>query len=151
MPNTATVSGKFVDTDGNAVAGGKIVATLVGTDAWEDGARIVTSTESATTGENGNWSLDLAVNGEGRNASTTWTFTGYGPDVNKVFEVKGVFIPVAVAALLNDLEVTSAGNIKAAKDNSLVRVITALNYAEYLALPAGQRRANDLVVIVPGV
>ena len=151
MPSTATISGIFKDTDGAPVEGGKIVATLVGTDAWEDGTRIVTSTESATTNAEGEWSLDLIVNGEGRNAATTWTFTGYDPGVVKVFEVKGIFIPVGLPALLNDLEVTSASNQKAAKDTSMVRIITAPNYAAYLALPVGQRRGNDHVLIVPGV
>ena len=150
MPSTATISGIFKDTDGNPVQGGTIVATLVGTDAWEDGTRIVTSEESTTTDADGHWALTLIVNGEGRNAATTWTFAGYYPGVNKVFDVKGIFIPVALPALLNDLEVTSASNIKAAKDNSMVRIITAPNFEVYLALPAGQRRANDHVLIVPG-
>lgn len=150
MPSTATISGIFKDTDGNPVPGAKIVATLVGTDAWEGGTRIVTTTESATTDEDGSWSLDLIVNGEGRNAATTWSFTGYDPDVVKVFEVKGIFIPVALPALLNDLEVTSANNIKAAKDASMVRILTAPNYEAYLFLPENQRRANDHVLIVPG-
>lgn len=148
MPSTATISGIFKDTDGNPVQGGTIVATLVGTDAWEDGTRIVTSEESTTTDADGHWALTLIVNGDGRNAATTWTFAGYYPGVNKVFEVKGIFIPVALPALLNDLEVTSAENIKAAKSNTLRRQFTAPNYESYLAMPAGQRRENDVVYIV---
>ena len=151
MPNTAAITGKFLNTDSLPVAGGKVVATLVGTDVWDGGAQIVTTTESTTTDENGNWSLDLIVNGEGAYAATTWTITGYDQDVNKVFEYKVLFVPVAVDAPMTALHQASPGNIKAAKDNSLVRVITALNYADYLALPSGQRRYNDLVVIVPGV
>lgn len=150
MPSTATISGIFKDTDGNPVEGGIIEATLIGTDAWEDGTRIVTDKEFTATDANGAWSLDLIVNGEGRNAATTWTFAGYYPGVSKVFEVKGIFIPVALPALLNDLEVTSPDNIKAAKNNTLVRQLTAPNYETYLALPANQRRDNDHVLIVPG-
>ncbi len=150
MPSKTTVSGRFEDTQGDPTPGGTIVATLVGTDAWDDGTYIVTSTESTTTDENGNWSLDLIVNGEGQKASTTWTFTGYYPGVTKVFEARGIFIPVAVPALLVDLEVTSANNIKAANDLSIARIFTAPNYDVYLALPPEQRRATDHVVIVPG-
>lgn len=151
MPNTAAVTGKFLNTDSQPVAGGKVVATLVGTDVWDGGAQIVTTTESTTTDENGNWVLNLIVNGEGAYAATTWTVTGYDQDVTKVFEYKGLFVPVAVDAPMTALHQASPGNIKAAKDNSLVRVITALNYADYLALPAAQRRENDLIIIVPGV
>ena len=151
MPNTAAVTGKFLNTDSLPVSGGKVVATLVGTDVWDGGAQIVTSKEATTTDADGNWSLDLIVNGEGAYASTTWTIEGWDDLNNKVFDYKALFIPVAVDAPMTAIHQASAGNIKAAKDNSLVRVITALNYAEYLALPAGQRRANDLVVIVPGV
>lgn len=151
MPNTAAVTGKFLDTDNAPVEGGKVVATLVGTDVWDGGAQIVTNTESTTTDADGEWSLDLIVNGEGAGAATTWTITGYDQDVVQVFQYKGIFIPVAVAAPMTALFNTSPSNIKAAKDNSLVRIISAANYAAYLALPAGQRRDNDLVIIVPGV
>ena len=151
MPNTAAVSGKFLNTDSLPVAGGKVVATLVGTDVWDGGAQIVTTTESTTTGADGTWSLDLIVNGEGAYAATTWTIQGFDENVKPVFDYKGLFIPVAVDAPMTALHQASPGNIKAAKVNSLVRVITALNYADYSALPAGQRRENDLVVIVPGV
>ena len=151
MPSKTTVSGRFEDTQGDPTPGGTIVATLVGTDAWDDGTYIVTSTESTTTDENGNWSLDLIVNGEGQKASTTWTFTGYYPGVTKVFEVRGIFIPVAVPASLTALNETSAANIRAAKDSAMVRQITAPNYEAYLALPANQRRDNDHVLIIPGV
>lgn len=151
MPNTAAVTGKFLNTDSQPVAGGKVVATLVGTDVWDGGAQIVTTTESTTTDENGDWVLNLIVNGEGAYAATTWTVEGFDENVKPVFKYTGLFVPVAVDAPMTALHQASPGNIKAAKDSSLVRVITALNYADYLALPAGQRRENDLVVIVPGV
>lgn len=151
MPNTAAVSGKFLNTDSLPVAGGKVRATLVGTDVWEGGAQIVTAEESTTTNADGEWTLNLIVNGEGSFATTTWTIEGFDENVKPVFKYTGLFVPVAVPALMTSLLEASPGNIKAAKDSSLVRVITALNYADYLALPAGQRRANDLVVIVPGV
>lgn len=151
MPNTAAVTGKFLNTDSQPVAGGKVVATLVGTDVWDGGAQIVTTTESTTTDENGNWVLNLIVNGEGAYAATTWTVEGFDENVKPVFKYTGLFVPVAVDAPMTALHQASPGNIKAAKDNSLVRVITALNYADYIALPAAQRRENDLVVIVPGV
>ena len=151
MPNTAAVTGKFLNTDSQPVAGGKVVATLVGTDVWDGGAQIVTTTESTTTDENGNWVLNLIVNGEGAYAATTWTVEGFDENVKPVFKYTGLFVPVAVDAPMTALHQASPGNIKAAKDNSLVRVVPALNYADYLALPAAQRRENDLVVIVPGV
>lgn len=151
MPNTAAVTGKFLNTDSLPVAGGKVRATLVGTDVWDGGAQIVTSEESTTTEDDGTWSLDLIVNGEGAYATTTWTIEGFDENVKPVFKYTGLFVPVAVDAPMTALHQASPGNIKAAKDDSLVRVITALNYSEYLALPSGQRRDNDLVVIVPGV
>lgn len=151
MPSSAAVTGRFLDTDGNPVEGGKVVATLVGEDSWPGSAQVVTRTEDATTGPDGAWTLDLLVNGEGSFATTTWTITGYGPDVKQVFEYRNIFIPVAVPAALTALNETSANNIKAAKDNSMVRQIATPNYAAYLALPANQRRANDHVLIVPGV
>lgn len=151
MPNTAAVTGKFLNTDSQPVAGGKVVATLVGTDVWDGGAQIVTTTESTTTDENGNWTLDLLVNGEGTYATTTWTVEGFDENVKPVFKYTGLFIPTDVDATMTALHQASAANIKAAKDNSLVRVVAALNYADYLAMPSGQRRDNDLVAVVPGI
>ena len=151
MPNTAAVTGRFLDTDGNPVEGGKVVATLVGEDSWPGSSQIVTRMEDATTGPDGTWTLNLLVNGEGSFATTTWTVTGYSPDVQKVFEYRNIFIPVAVPASLTALNETSAANIRAAKDSAMVRQITAPNYEAYLALPANQRRDNDHVLIIPGV
>lgn len=151
MPNTAAVTGKFLNTDSQPVAGGKVVATLVGTDVWDGGAQIVTTTESTTTGADGNWTLDLLVNGEGAYAATTWTVEGFDENVKPVFKYTGLFIPTDVDAPMTALHQASPANIKAAKDASLVRVVAALNYEDYLAMPAGQRRSNDLVAVVPGI
>lgn len=151
MPNTAAVSGKFLNTDSQPVAGGKVVATLVGTDVWDGGAQIVTSTESTTTAADGTWTLDLIVNGEGAYAATTWTIEGFDENVKSVFKYTGLFIPTATAAPMTALHQQSPANIKAAKDATLVRVIEAINYADYLALAPADRRATDHVVIVPGV
>ena len=147
MPNKATVTGVLMDADLVPVAEGKIVATLVGSDFFDGGTRIVTQKVEATTGLDGSWSIDLLVNGEGSNAATTWTVEGYNQYVAKVFEAKGIFVPVDLDTTLADLERTSANNIKAAKDLTVARIVIVENYAEYAALPAAQRRSNDIVIV----
>lgn len=147
MPNKATVTGVLMDADLVPVAEGKIVATLVGSDFFDGGTRIVTQKVEATTRLDGSWSIDLLVNGEGSNAATTWTVEGYNQYVAKVFEAKGIFVPVGVNATLADLESTSANNIKAAKDLTLARIIIVDSYVEYSALPAAQRRSTDIVIV----
>ena len=147
MPNKATVTGILMDADLIPVAEGKIVATLVGSDFFDGGTRIVTQKVEATTGLDGSWSIDLLVNGDGSNAATTWPVEGYNQYVAKVFEVKSLFIPVALPTTLGDLEKTSAQNLKAAKDGSVARLIFVSDYAEYAALPEAQRRESDLVLV----
>lgn len=147
MPNKATVSGILMDATLEPVAEGKIVATLVGSDIFENGVRIVTQKVEATTDALGSWSMDLIVNGEGANGSTSWTVEGYNQFVAKVFESKALFIAADIDITLGELESTSAQNAKAAKEVNLGRLFIVDNMAEYTALPANQRRANDVILV----
>ncbi|SFR22409.1 hypothetical protein, partial [Paracoccus denitrificans] len=123
--------------------------TLQGSDVFEGGVRVVTEQVEATTDAQGGWSLDLIVNGEGERAGTTWTVAGYSPYVAKLFEVRSLFLASALETTLGDLERTSAQNLKAAREGGAVRLIVAPDYDRYLALPEGQRRPNDLVLVRP--
>ena len=147
MPNKATVRGVLMDATLAPIAEGKIIATLNGSDVFDDGVRVVTQKVEATTGVAGEWSMDLIVNGEGDGASTTWTIEGYNQYVAKVFEVKSLFIPLDLDITLGDLEKTSPQNLKAAKDAGIARLIVVAAYSEYEALPESQRRASDLVLV----
>lgn len=147
MPNLATVSGVLMDATLAPVAEGKIIATLVGSDIFDGGTRIVTQKVEATTDAAGAWSMDLIVNGDGDAASTTWTIEGYNQYVVRVFEVKSLFIAADLDVTLGDLEKTSAQNAKAAKDASQPRLLIVDSLTEYNALPAAQRRASDLVFV----
>jgi hypothetical protein len=147
MPNKATVRGVLMDATLAPIAEGKIIATLNGSDVFDDGVRVVTQKVEATTGVAGEWSMDLIVNGEGDAASTTWTIEGYNQYVAKVFEVKSLFIPLDLDITLGDLEKTSPQNLKAAKDAGIARLIVVAAYSEYEALPESQRRASDLVLV----
>ncbi len=147
MPNKATVRGVLMDATLAPISEGKIIATLSGSDVFEDGVRIVTQKVEATTDATGAWAMDLIVNGEGDTAGTSWMIEGYNQYVAKVFEVKSLFIPVALPTTLGDLEKTSAQNLKAAKDGSVARLIFVSDYAKYAALPEAQRRESDLVLV----
>ena len=147
MPNKATVRGVLMDATLAPIAEGKIIATLNGSDVFDDGVRVVTQKVEATTGVASEWSMDLIVNGEGDAASTTWTIEGYNQYVAKVFEVKSLFIPLDLDITLGDLEKTSPQNLKAAKDAGIARLIVVAAYSEYEALPESQRRASDLVLV----
>ncbi|KGJ04845.1 hypothetical protein SAMN04487972_108139 [Paracoccus halophilus] len=147
MPNKATVRGVLMDATLAPVSGGKVIATLNGSDVFENGVHVVTQRIEATTDQNGEWSMALIVNGEGDAAGTTWTVEGYDQFVSKVFEAKPLFIPVALAATLGDLEKTSAQNLRAARDGSVSRLIIVGDYSEYAALPQSQRRDTDLVLV----
>lgn len=148
MPNTATVSGILQDATLSPVSGGKVIASLVGTDIFDGGTvRIVTQKVEATTDATGAWSLDLIVNGEGENASSTWALEGFNQYVTSVFKLAGIFVPVAIDANLGDLEKTSVNNIKAAKDGITARLITVTDYAEYAALPVAQKFASDIIIV----
>ncbi|WP_216635363.1 hypothetical protein [Paracoccus aminovorans] len=128
------------------ISQGKIVATLSGSDVF-GGTRVVTERVEATTNAQGEWSLALLVNAEGDSAGTSWTVEGYNQYVAKVFEVKGLFIASAQDITLGDLERTSAQNMKAAKEGGLTRLIVAQDFAGYEALPFGQKRDSDLVLV----
>ena len=147
MPNKSTVTGILLDAELTPVSQGKIIATLVGSDIFEGGTRIVTQKVEATTSSAGAWSLDLLVNGEGVHSSTTWTIEGYNQYVVKVFEATNIFIPVLADATLADLEITSSENIRAARDASLSRIIIVDTRDEYDALPSSERRANDIIIV----
>ncbi|WP_197701067.1 hypothetical protein [Paracoccus aminovorans] len=128
------------------ISEGKIVATLSGSDVF-GGTRIVTQRVEATTNARGEWSLNLIVNAEGDTAGTSWTIEGYNQYVAKVFEVKSLFLASAQDITLGDLERTSAQNLKAAKEGGLARLIVAQDFSGYEALPFGQKRDSDLVLV----
>jgi len=147
MPSKATVSGILMDATLSPIAEGKIVATLHGSDVFDGGIRVVTQKVEATTDASGEWSLDLIVNGEGDAASTSWTIEGYNQFVTRVFEVKSLFIATPLPQTLGDLEKTTAQNLKAARDGAMSRLIIVGHYSEYEALPLGQRRDTDIVLV----
>ena len=147
MPNKATVRGVLMDATLAPIAEGKIIATLNGSDVFDDGVRVVTQKVEATTGVAGEWSMDLIVNGEGDAASTTWTIEGYNQFVVRVFEAKSLFIASALPISLGDLEKTSAQNLKAAREGNSSRLLVVRDHALYQALPATQRRSSDIVLV----
>ncbi len=147
MPNKATVRGVLMDATLAPIAEGKIIATLNGSDVFDDGIQVVTQKVETTTNAEGEWAVDLIVNGEGDGASTTWTIEGYDQYVARVFAVKSLFIPVDLDITLGDLEKTSPQNLRAAQDAGIARLIVVAAYSEYAALPESQRRASDLVLV----
>lgn len=147
MPNKATVRGVLMDATLAPISEGKIVATLNGSDVFDNGIRIVTQKVESTTDLQGQWSMELIVNGEGDTASTNWSIEGYNQYVTKVFEVKSLFIPTSLAITMGDLEKTSAQNLKAAKDASLSRLIVVQDFSEYEQLPISQKRETDIVLV----
>lgn len=147
MPNKATVSGILMDATLAPVAEGKIIATLHGSDVFDNGVRIVTQKVEATTGTDGAWSLALIVNGEGDSAATTWTIEGYNQYVAKVFEVKSLFIATDQDITLGDLEKTSPQNLRAAQAAGVSRLIVVDDFSEYEDLPASQKRATDVILV----
>ena len=147
MPNKATVRGVLMDATLAPIAEGKIIATLNGSDVFDDGIQVVTQKVETTTNAEGEWAVDLIVNGEGDGASTTWTIEGYDQYVARVFAVKSLFIPVDLDITLGDLEKTSPQNLRAAQDAGMARLIVVGAYSEYEALPESQRRASDLVLV----
>lgn len=147
MPNKAIVGGILTDATLTPIAGGKIVATLTGSDVFDDGVRIVTQKVEATTNAQGVWSLALIVNAEGDSAATSWTIEGFDRYVAKVFEAKSLFIASALPISLGDLEKTSAQNLKAAREGNSSRLLVVRDHALYQALPATQRRSSDIVLV----
>ena len=57
MPNKATVRGVLMDATLAPISEGKIIATLSGSDVFEDGVRIVTQKVEATTDATGAWAM----------------------------------------------------------------------------------------------
>lgn len=147
MPNKAVVSGVLVDATLAPIAQGKIIATLSGSDLFDDGLRIVTQKVEATTNDQGEWSMALIVNGDGHNAATSWTVEGYNEFVAKVFEVKSLFIATDLPINLGELEKTSAQNLRAAREGATCRLIAVADYDEYAALSENQQRDTDIILV----
>ena len=57
MPGKALIRGTLKTINNIPVRGGKIIATMVGSDAFEDGVRIAGRKIDATTDEDGSWQL----------------------------------------------------------------------------------------------
>lgn len=150
MPSKSTVSGILQDAQLNLISGGKIVATLTGSDVFDGDVRIVTERVETTTGADGRWSMALIVNGEGKDATTSWSIEIFNEFADPVHKIDDLFIATANPVTLGDLETVSAANRAAAMEASRSRLIMVATYAEYIALPASQRRDND-VVLVTGV
>lgn len=150
MPRKATVSGILQDARLNPVSGGKIVATLAGSDIFDEEVRIITQQVEATTGADGRWTMPLIVNGEGKSATTSWSVEIFNEFAVSVHKVENLFIATANPITLGDLEKISAANKIAATEAVRSRLIVVTTYAEYIALPADQKRDND-VVLVSGI
>ena len=150
MPSKSTVSGILQDANLAPIIGGTIVATLAGSDIFDSGVRIVTNRVQATTNAEGQWSMDLIVNGEGENAASTWSIEIFNEYAASVHKAASLFIATGDPITLGDLEKLSAANKQAATDANRSRLIIATTFEEYAALPAAQKRAND-VVLVTGV
>jgi len=150
MPTKSTVSGVLQDASLAPIAGGKIVATLSGSDIFDSGVRIVTNRVQATTDDQGAWSLDLIVNGEGENATSSWAVEIFNEFAASVHKVQNLFIATGDPITLGDLEKISAANKQAATDAAKSRLVIATTFKEYADLPAAQKRAAD-VVLVTGV
>nr|WP_155097030.1 hypothetical protein [Paracoccus aestuariivivens] len=129
------------------IAQGKIIATLSGSDVFDDGLRIVTQKVETTTNARGEWTMELIVNGDGHNAATSWTIEGYNQFVSKVFEVKSLFIASPLTISLGDLEKSSGLNLKAARDGGNCRLLSVSGFAEYAQLPENQQRETDIVLV----
>lgn len=147
MPTRATVTGILQDASLQPIVGGKIVATLQGSDIFESGVRIVTNRVQATTDTSGRWSMELIVNGEGENATSSWAVDIFNEFAVSVHKATALFIATGDPITLGDLEKLSVANKKAATDANASRLVMASTYEEYAALPAAQRRANDFVLV----
>ncbi|MDQ1899419.1 carboxypeptidase-like regulatory domain-containing protein [Paracoccus sp. WLY502] len=110
MPGKATIKGTLKDAFGAPIVGGKVIATMVGSDAFENGARLASRKIDATTDANGSWSLSLIVNGEGRHGSSTWKIEAFDAAVVPIYTVEKLFILNTAEILLDDLEQVTAAN-----------------------------------------
>lgn len=147
MPGKATIKGTIKDAFGAPIVGGKVIATMVGSDAFENGARLASRKIDATTGTDGSWSLSLIVNAEGRHGSSTWKIEAFDAAIAPIYTVENLFILTPAEILLDDLEQATAANKTAAAAAGLSRVMAADSYAEYLAMPAAQRKDTDIVFV----
>ena len=147
MPSKSTVSGILQDANLAPIVGGKIVATLAGSDIFDSGVRIVTNRVQATSDAQGRWSMDLIVNGEGEAASSSWSIEIFNEYATSVHKAANLFIATADPITLGDLEKISAANKQSATDATRSRLILATTFEEYAALPAAQKRANDFVLV----
>lgn len=146
MPSRATVKGILHDINNAPVVGGKIIATMVGSDAFENGIRLAGRKLDTTTAEDGTWSLSLIVNGEGRNGSSSWTIEAYDNGLVEVYKVEGLFILTDTDIRLDDLEGITAANKVAAGSANIARTLVADSLEDYQALPESQRRDSDIVL-----
>lgn len=146
MPGRATVTGVLRDINNQPIVGGKIIATMVGTDTFELGARIASGRVSATTGPDGSWEIELIVNAEGADKSTSWTVAAHDPVLTPIFEVEGLFIASGAAIRLDHLQAASEANRQAAQDETFVRVLTAPSYDDYLTYP--DQHDDDIILLI---
>lgn len=146
MPGKATVKGTLKDVFSAPIVGGKIIATMVGSDAFENGSRIASRKVDATTGADGSWSLSLIVNGEGRHGSSSWTIEAYDATLVSIYRVEKLFILTTADILLDDLEQVSIANKTAAAAAGTSRTLVADSLEEYLALPEANRKPSDIIL-----
>lgn len=149
MPSEAVVYGTMQSAPGVKVVGGKAVATLVGADIFDGGVTITTHQVEATTNADGEWEIALLVNGEGKDATTTWTVELFDQFAKSVTKHVALFIAGSARIDLGDLRRASAANAANAKDAAAARFVTADSFSEYEAWPEAQKKAND-VILVPG-
>ncbi|MGN7870961.1 hypothetical protein [Paracoccus sp. 22332] len=147
MPGKATIKGTLKDINDIPIVGGKVIATMVGSDAFEGGVRIAGRKIDATTGMDGRWSLDLLVNGEGRHGSSSWKIEAFDNVMMSIFSVDKLFVINTAEMLLDDLEQVTAANEVAAKAAGMSRILAADDLAEYQAMPEAQRRPTDIVFV----
>ncbi|ODT57682.1 MULTISPECIES: hypothetical protein [Paracoccus] len=150
MPSKSTVSGVLQDAQLNLISGGKVVATLTGSDIFDGNVRIVTERVETTTGADGRWSMPLIVNGEGKSATSSWSVEIFNEFAVSVHKIENLFIATANPITLGALEKISEANRIAAMEATRSRLIMVTTFAEYIALPANQKRDTD-VVLVSGV
>lgn len=147
MPSKATVSGVMQDANLQPISGGKVIATFNGSDIFDSGVRIVTQKVEATTDANGAWSLELIVNAEGANASTTWAIEGFNQFVGSVFKTANLFIATGADITLGDLEKSSVQNMAAARSAGTSRLLIVDHLDDYTDLPTSQRRDTDVILV----
>lgn len=150
MPAKATVTGILLDANSAPIAGGKIVATLAGSDVFEGGVTIGTQQVETTTGADGKWSLPLLVNAEGKHGATSWNVQTFDRFAKPITTFSGLFVSSSATIELDDLELLSKANQTAARAVGTARIVTVGTWAEYTALPAGQKTANDIVILTQG-